>query len=173
MRKLWGILKEGEHLDQIQNDQWTIYGFQNKNPATDFRGGGLISLLHLMQFSTYFPEKVKAMITPDNQFFLAISSINVTFYLLKYFHLFKPLDINKDRQDMCSRKALKNFCTMLRQDEDVLQQYHDIILIDLFEKCWLTLKNQGKSIMEFGQALVEVKRKLDHAINQRRYANFL
>ena len=65
------------------NDNWKDLGFQQKNPRTDFRGGGYLSLLCLIYFSVVYEEDFREMIkaTKDHEsvmWLTAVTSINVT-----------------------------------------------------------------------------------------------
>ena len=44
------------------NDQWKDMGFQQKNPRTDFRGGGHLSLLCLIYMCDNYPEEFQEMV---------------------------------------------------------------------------------------------------------------
>jgi len=44
------------------NDLWKDIGFQQKNPRTDFRGGGHLSLLCLIYMSQNYPREFNEMI---------------------------------------------------------------------------------------------------------------
>jgi hypothetical protein len=76
--------------DRLLSDEWQDIGFQSRNPRTDFRGGGILSLDCLLYFVTnhqdYFNEIKK---DKSGSFFFAISSINVTHHLMVYFYLNK------------------------------------------------------------------------------------
>ena len=39
------------------NEKWVDMGFQGKNPRTDFRGGGYLSLLCLLYFIDIYPQE--------------------------------------------------------------------------------------------------------------------
>jgi len=41
---LWTQLKAPEVLTGRMSAQWETLGFQGRDPATDFRGGGILSL---------------------------------------------------------------------------------------------------------------------------------
>lgn len=46
LAELWEILTNSEmDKEDFKNEEWVKYGFQNKNPCSDFRGGGVLSLL--------------------------------------------------------------------------------------------------------------------------------
>ena len=83
----------------IKNNIWKTIGFQNADPRSDFRGGGLISLKNLI----YFGEKegfnkIVEYSENDSDFLFACTSINVTFHLKKYFHLADFLEFEKDKE---------------------------------------------------------------------------
>lgn len=65
-------------------------GFQSKNPRTDFRGGGILSLYCLHYFINTYQKYFEEM-RNDNKgyFFFAISSINVTHHLIVYLYMNK------------------------------------------------------------------------------------
>jgi len=54
---LWRVsFPEVELLDLI-SEQWKKMGWQGKDPSTDFRGGGFISLENLLFFAKTFPVR--------------------------------------------------------------------------------------------------------------------
>ena len=44
LMSLWNTLKPGEALDDRMSKKWIDIGFQGMDPATDFRGSGLLGL---------------------------------------------------------------------------------------------------------------------------------
>ena len=99
-----------EQRNALKSKDWEIYGFQNPDPFTDFRGGGLKSLQNITSFAMDYPNVLKKMIDPGNDFLMAISSINITYFLKVYFHLAEFLQISKDKDKVCPRKGFKTFC---------------------------------------------------------------
>ncbi|CAB3403123.1 unnamed protein product [Caenorhabditis bovis] len=66
---------------------WQIVGFQGNNPATDFRGCGILALLQLHSFTQKLPHNILQSIvqlsrTEPNDFPLAVVSINMTGLIL-------------------------------------------------------------------------------------------
>jgi len=55
LRQLWSHAFPGES-SQLQSEKWKDMGWQGINPATDFRGGGLISLQNLLFMANQKPE---------------------------------------------------------------------------------------------------------------------
>lgn len=82
--------EKSEADDQNRTDAWRTIGFQNKDPRTDFRAGGLLSLLSLYYFAKYrghLFESMKQSCVEKEDFWLAISSINLTSRLMSYLHM--------------------------------------------------------------------------------------
>ncbi|KAG5538747.1 hypothetical protein RHGRI_019341 [Rhododendron griersonianum] len=55
LRALWDAAFPGEELCGLVSEQWKAMGWQGKDPSTDFRGGGFISLENLLYFGRNFP----------------------------------------------------------------------------------------------------------------------
>uniref|UniRef100_M4C835 ELMO domain-containing protein n=1 Tax=Brassica campestris TaxID=3711 RepID=M4C835_BRACM len=51
LRNLWKLSFPEEELHGLISEQWKEMGWQGKDPSTDFRGGGFISLENLMYFA--------------------------------------------------------------------------------------------------------------------------
>ena len=60
LRQLWAHAFPGEP-SQLQSDRWKDMGWQGSNPATDFRGGGLISLENLLFMASHKPQLFAAL----------------------------------------------------------------------------------------------------------------
>ena len=74
------------------NENWKDLGFQGKNPRTDFRGGGHMSLLCLIYFIDNYSDEWKTLTkcTKDQQeimWLTALSGINITHNLLIYLRI--------------------------------------------------------------------------------------
>lgn len=81
---------------------WKLIGFQRETPLTDFRGGGILSLMHLVAFVSTFPRFVLALMSipsdlkylskPDQsdgpRLPLAIACINLSILLVKQLGFF-------------------------------------------------------------------------------------
>ncbi len=74
--------------DKLISEEWQSIGFQGRNPRTDFRGGGYLSLLCLRYFTKNYKEEFQRMIKdPSDTFFTAITSINITHSLVVFFYM--------------------------------------------------------------------------------------
>ncbi|KAE9549296.1 hypothetical protein FO519_007498 [Halicephalobus sp. NKZ332] len=56
LMKLWELMKPDEPLKSRRSNQWQDVGFQGDDPATDFRGMGILGLEQLIFFSQYDQE---------------------------------------------------------------------------------------------------------------------
>ncbi|KAK8605452.1 hypothetical protein V6N13_102232 [Hibiscus sabdariffa] len=72
LRALWSATYPGKDLHGLISDQWKEMGWQGRDPSTDFRGAGFISLENLLFFAKTF------------------SAIRKSHMLLRFFILFKP-----------------------------------------------------------------------------------
>ncbi|EAS06689.2 ELMO/CED-12 family protein (macronuclear) [Tetrahymena thermophila SB210] len=174
LAELWELLTEtAMDKENYKNEEWIKYGFQNKNPCTDFRGGGVLSLLQIIHFTKNNKELViKDMSNPQNDFFFALSSINVTFFLKQILHLAEHLDPKKDRNVFCDRQSFKSFCQMLVKDDDTFNKMHDIVLKDMFNS-WIALrKSQPKTtLIDFPKIEQQFKKKFRNVLSRQEYFN--
>ena len=70
---------------------WKLFGFQRETPLTDFRGGGVLSLIQLEAFVSQCPEfMLEVMDCEDKakQIPVAIACINLSIMLTKHLGLF-------------------------------------------------------------------------------------
>lgn len=99
------------------NDEWKNFGFQQKNPRTDFRAAGHLGLMCLIYLCENYPEEFKEMIgvTKDKEemmWLTAISSINITHSLMVYLYMNEgnaPPNLAKFR---AQRTQFKKFCAL-------------------------------------------------------------
>lgn len=82
LMKLWNLLKPNEELKERYTSQWGEIGFQGKNPATDFRGMGILSLKNLIYFLESKPEEAARLFNlslhPRFGYPFAVAGINIT-----------------------------------------------------------------------------------------------
>lgn len=165
-RDLWKALT-WENIDDVQNERWKYYGFQNPNPRSDLRGGGLISLKQMISYVKAYRSRVITMTEPVHEFLFAVSSINITYFLFRYYHLSDLLVYEKDWKEICSRSALKTFCVLLEADNSTFDKMHSMLLEDLFE-VWIQIKKKvpNATLLDFNRALDLVKERYRAATNK-------
>lgn len=83
-------------------------------------------------------------------FFFAITAINIAFFMKKYFHLADFLVPGKDSQVYGSRKALKNFCQLLVDNENSYFEIHEHALKYFYNNLWVPAsRNNAQTLLQF------------------------
>ncbi|CEF61854.1 Engulfment/cell motility, ELMO domain-containing protein [Strongyloides ratti] len=81
--ELWSLLKKNEKLKSRKSKQWEDIGFQGTDPATDFRGMGLLGLEQLIYFAKNDLDNCLKILQlsqhPTKGFPFAICSITISF----------------------------------------------------------------------------------------------
>ena len=89
--ELWDCLKPGQRREGSElrhSKSWSEIGFQGLDPATDFRGGGVLSLENLRYFAKESPEIARKILAEQchditkGGFPFALAGINITAFLL-------------------------------------------------------------------------------------------
>jgi hypothetical protein len=74
-----------------KSESWNLLGFQGLDPATDFRGGGMLALDHFLSFATHHTAALKSMMAfnegqladgEPNWYLTAVVSIQLTVQLI-------------------------------------------------------------------------------------------
>ena len=82
--------------ENLKTKAWQRVGFQSADPRTDFRAGGLLSLVCLFYFVQEHKRdfnEIKENCLEKEDFYLAISSINLTSYLQSYFYMNRHMNM--------------------------------------------------------------------------------
>jgi hypothetical protein len=164
LEKLWkGLKPEIIRSEDRLSDEWGELGFQGKDPSTDFRGMGLLSLIQLVYFADNYPVEARALLelssSPENAYFpFAAVAINFTCFILQlleehrlHCHLFKQEDLaslyeENDVDDIDS-------FTVQRYVENVHNLYCKIYL--RFGELWK--ERNPRDIMDFPALFAELK----------------
>mmetsp|Transcript_31694 Transcript_31694/g.48531 ORF Transcript_31694/g.48531 Transcript_31694/m.48531 type:complete len:124 (-) Transcript_31694:532-903(-) len=95
--------------NNMKTPLWREFGFQNENARTDFRAAGFFGLRQLVYFAENYNEDFHqiAQKCKGQTFFLALQAIEISHYLIRYFHLNETASkANKTKE--CSRLHFKN-----------------------------------------------------------------
>ncbi|GAA0138346.1 scaffold/adaptor protein [Lithospermum erythrorhizon] len=93
LRSLWYAAFPGEVLFGLISEQWKEMGWQGKDPSTDFRGGGFISLENLLYFAGNFPKSFQHLLRKQEgdralwEYPFAVAGVNITFMLIQMLDL--------------------------------------------------------------------------------------
>lgn len=150
----------------IKSEVWKTYGFQNEDPASDFRGGGVFSLQNLLYFAETYPTSFGEFATCEYPF--AIAGINVTMMLLNLMRLthgkatcLATTQRNENFSSQCSRV---NLSRLLAHEGDDLRSMEAVFgevyatCIYLMHEGWLASK---RNLLEFNSILNATKTKID------------
>lgn len=82
LNKLWTELMPNRVISARRSKEWEEIGFQGEDPATDFRGMGLLGLQQLVFFATRFPDSARLVLShshhPVHGYPFACTGINLT-----------------------------------------------------------------------------------------------
>ena len=100
MYELWGTCFPDTELEQRVCDQWKQLGFQGKDPATDFRGMGLLGLKHILYFAKTYTKIFVEMASTQNSrsshyYPVSTAGINISSMLLEILQIGKGKSDNK------------------------------------------------------------------------------
>ena len=60
--RLWQLSYPEHELDNRLSSKWTMMGFQNKDPASDFRGAGIFGLTNLVYMASRYPRLYRSLL---------------------------------------------------------------------------------------------------------------
>lgn len=83
LKEVWELLMPDTAFERISKANWESIGFQGKDPATDFRGQGLLGLHNLLYLTQNYTEQTRAMLQKEHSsgFPLALAAINISAFL--------------------------------------------------------------------------------------------
>lgn len=90
--ELWNLMKPDIRRSGRFTEEWKELGFQGIDPATDFRGGGILGLMNLVVFAKHFPKLSKAIFSDTikpNWYPYAVSGLNISFGLVNLIREYK------------------------------------------------------------------------------------
>nr|CAD2194011.1 unnamed protein product [Meloidogyne enterolobii] len=136
--RLWALLKPDEPLTDRISNQWQDIGFQGDDPATDFRGMGMLGLDQLVFFAQFDVENCRRVLSlsmhPVYGFPFAICGITITALC----------------KELLFDDALKNhFYNVLEQPPLKMDHFHQVYccVFRLFGDYWDYEKPE--SVMQF------------------------
>ena len=143
LKQLWLKAFKGDEVENEENqdntpmvsNRWKDIGFQGKNPRTDFRGGGHLSLLALIYFVENYPDEFDklAKCTKEEEelmWLTAISSINITHHIVIYFYLNDGDVAPSSTKLRAGRTQFKRFCKLNYMNKKTFFELNSFCLRD-------------------------------------------
>ncbi|KEG08858.1 ELMO domain-containing protein 2 [Trypanosoma grayi] len=151
----------------MSSERWKELGFQDKHPATDFRGAGLLSLRQLIYVvETYPREWITAIQTPN--YFAAATGINVTMRLLVLLQIGTGLSCleGKMARGYTLSLARVNLSRMIYHNntEVALQRLNEVYCACM-RRVWMSWETSSKNIMLFNALLDACFVEMEEIIN--------
>ncbi|KAJ3241115.1 hypothetical protein HDU81_001901 [Chytriomyces hyalinus] len=135
LAEFWECAMPSEQLFQRNSKQWQYLGFQGDDPATDFRGMGILGLENLIYYARTHPDSFQRVLAnshhPKAWFSMAIVGINITSFVLS----------------MHRQRLLQKFFYKYGVSKDIFHELYCFIF-DSFESRW-TSQNESLTVMDF------------------------
>jgi hypothetical protein len=151
LRALWRAAFPDRVMPGLVSPQWKDMGWQGNDPATDFRGGGFISLENLLFFAQKFPAQFQKLLLKQQgrraewEYPFAVAGLNITFMLIQM------LDLRAAKPNSSSVAA---FFNVLAADENAFDMLY-CVAFQMMDAQWLAM---GASYMEFNAVLQATRR---------------
>ncbi|CAA2970047.1 ELMO domain-containing C isoform X1 [Olea europaea subsp. europaea] len=142
LRALWSATYPGQELQSLISDQWKEMGWQGRDPSTDFRGAGFISLENLLFFAKTFSTSFQSLLKKQAgkravwEYPFAVAGVNITFMIMQML----DLDATKPRKFVRSV-----FLQMLSENEWAFDLLYCVAFV-IMDKLWL---EKNATYMEF------------------------
>ncbi|KAG0451656.1 hypothetical protein HPP92_026109 [Vanilla planifolia] len=157
LRGLWHAAFPEIELRDLISEQWKEMGWQGKDPSTDFRGGGFVSVENLLFFARAFPKSFQDLLQKRVgsrslwEYPFAVAGVNITFMLIQML----DLQAAKPRTLMGAV-----FLKLLAEDERAFDLLY-CITFKLMDHIWLTMQ---ASYMDFNAVMKATRRQLEREL---------
>ncbi|KAL2559936.1 ELMO/CED-12 family protein [Forsythia ovata] len=154
LRALWSATYPGQQLQSLISDQWKEMGWQGRDPSTDFRGAGFISLENLLFFAKTFSTSFQSLLKKQAgkravwEYPFAVAGVNITFMIIQML----DLDATKPRKFV---RAV--FLQMLSENEWAFDLLYCVAFM-IMDKLWL---EKNATYMEFNEILKSARSLLE------------
>lgn len=154
--KLWSLIFPTVPLSARVSDQWKILGFQGTDPASDFRGMGLLGLSNLVYFAEKYSDVFRAIVKRNvdrgsRDYPAAVAGINITQTLFEMLNVNKPINFNGP--------PLPIFRILFDHPFAFEEMYCTIFQV--LDRTW---DEMNASYMEFPKVIAAVKRQISDSL---------
>ncbi|XP_030542079.1 ELMO domain-containing protein A isoform X3 [Rhodamnia argentea] len=157
LRALWSATYPNEELQGLISDQWKKMGWQGKDPSTDFRGAGFISLENLLFFAKTFSISFQHLLEKQGgkraawEYPFAVAGVNITFMIMQM------LDLDASKPRTFIRGV---FLQMLSEDQWAFDLLYCVAFM-IMDKQWL---ERNATYMEFNDVLKSTRAQLEREL---------
>lgn len=154
--RLWSLIFPETPLNSRVSDQWKILGFQGTDPASDFRGMGLLGLANLLYFAEKYSDVFRAIVKRNvdrgaRDYPAAVAGINITQLLFEVLNISKPINFNGP--------PLQIFRILFDHPTAFEEMYCTIFQV--LDRTW---DDMNASYMEFPKVIAAVKRQIQDSL---------
>lgn len=157
LRALWYATYPDQQLHALISEQWKEMGWQGRDPSTDFRGAGFISLENLLFFAKTFSTSYQHLVKKQGgkratwEYPFAVAGVNITFMLIQMLNLDAPKGRNFVRAV---------FLQMLSENHWAFDLLY-CVAFAVMDKQWL---EKNASYMEFNEVLKSTRAQLEQEL---------
>ncbi|KAK6930835.1 ELMO domain [Dillenia turbinata] len=157
LKALWSAAYPGEELHGLITDQWKEMGWQGRDPSTDFRGAGFISLENLLFFAKTFPTSFQRLLKKQGgkraawEYPFAVAGVNITFMIMQM------LDLDTSKRRTFIRSV---FLQILSENEWAFDLLYCVAFV-VMDKQWL---ERNATYMEFNDILKSTRTQLEREL---------
>ncbi|XP_059301744.1 uncharacterized protein LOC132053653 isoform X5 [Lycium ferocissimum] len=164
LRALWKTAFPVEELHGLISEQWKEMGWQGKDPSTDFRGAGFVSLENLLYFARNFPKSFQDLLQKQEgdralwEYPFAVAGVNITFMLIQM------LDLEASKYSAVKPRNLvgATFLKFLAENESAFDLLY-CITFKLMDHQWLAMH---ASYMDFNTVMKSTRRQIERELLQ-------
>lgn len=139
LMQLWNLMMPNTPLKERISKQWGDIGFQGKDPQTDFRGMGVLSLENLLFFASTHTAAARKVLShshhPHFWFSYAIAGINITSLAVQFLN----------------NGILRNHFYNCKQGRPTVVDFHQVYCYLFFEFSTFWIREEPASVMEFNR----------------------
>ncbi|XP_042430153.1 ELMO domain-containing protein A-like [Zingiber officinale] len=157
LKAIWGAAYPGVELLGLISEQWKDMGWQGKDPSTDFRGGGFISVENMLFFARNYPRSFQDLLQKQNgeralwEYPFAVAGVNITFMLIQML----DLQLARPRSFIAAV-----FLKLLSENDQAFDIMYCIAFM-LMDQQWLTMH---ASYMDFNMVMKSTRRRLEQEL---------
>ncbi|KAI4972569.1 hypothetical protein ZWY2020_003494 [Hordeum vulgare] len=136
LRALWYATYPDQELQGLVSEQWKDMGWQGRDPSTDFRGAGFISLENLLFFAKTFSASYQRLLQKQCgnratwEYPFAVAGVNITFMIMQML----------DLQSTKPRAFVKAVLSKCFQDEWAFDLLYCVAFL-VMDKQWVELND--------------------------------